>query len=55
MADKKTSQDVGYTPVGKPGRQCQNCINYVKEGDTYGECMGHKVVAIGSCNYFEAK
>jgi hypothetical protein len=55
MVDLKTSQEVDYTPNGEPGKQCQNCVNYISVDDEGGECMGHKVVATGHCNYFEAK
>ena len=55
MDDVKTSQEVGYTVNGEPGRQCQDCVNYIRVDDTDGNCLGHKVVAVGSCKSFKAK
>ena len=53
--EEKTSQEVSYNPAGPAGRQCLDCKNYQPQGDDYGDCLGHKVSAGGSCNYFIEK
>jgi len=55
MNDNKTSQEVGYNINGPIGKQCRDCLNYQPSTDSEGECSGHKVVALASCNYFTAK
>jgi len=55
MPDVKTSQDVGYTPLGELGKQCKDCTNYVAADECCGNCFGHNVQATGSCNLFQAK
>ena len=55
MADVKTSQDVGYTAQGEPGKQCHDCTNYIAVDETCGNCFGHNVQSAGSCSFFQVK
>jgi hypothetical protein len=55
MAEVKTSQDVGYTKNGEPGKQCRDCANYEAVDDNSGNCFGHQVLATGNCQSFKAK
>ena len=52
---EKNSQEVGYNVAGPVGRQCADCKNYQPQGADYGDCLGHRVMAGGSCNYFAKK
>jgi len=47
--------DIKYVEKGKPGETCADCSFFQDKGDGMGECFGHEVMAVGSCNAFKAK
>lgn len=50
------TKEVNYKPMADdPQKSCRQCKHFKAEGEEMGDCFGHKVLAKGTCNFFEPK